>query len=170
VAGIAAVPVIDLEDAPPLAPQAWHGAEGSQSMQTSILVATTACGVFFLAALLTGTWKWRLMLASSDHLAPPYVDTAHRASLMYSFACLVLIHFLELSPLPEWANVVAASLPLAFFAIAIASYIQLGLVNETDNQFAERSFGNTIGITVLAVSEIGGFAVLFGAFLVSQSG
>ena len=121
-----------------------------------------------LTALLTGAWKWRAMLASSDHQAPHYVDTAHRASLLYSFACLVLIHFLEVSPLPEWINVVAVSLPLAFFAIAIAVYIQLGLADETDNQFEDRNFGTTTGTGLLAVSEIGGFAVLFGAFLASQ--
>lgn len=139
-------------------------------MQTSVLVTTTACGVFFLTALLTGAWKWRSMLASADHQAPHYVDTAHRASLLYSFACLVLIHFLELSPLAEWLNVVAAALPLAFFGIAIAVYIQLGLANETDNQFEERNFGTTIGTGLLAVSEVGGFTILFAAFLVSQFG
>ena len=38
------------------------------------------------------------MLSAPDHLAPHYVDTAHRAALLYSFACLVLVHFAELSP------------------------------------------------------------------------
>ena len=90
-------------------------------MKTSVLLATAACGVFFLTALLLGVWKWRAMLRAPDHLAPHYVDTAHRAALLYSFACLVLVHFAELSPFPEAVNVAAVGFPLLFFAAAIAS-------------------------------------------------
>lgn len=137
-------------------------------MTTSIALTTTACGTFFLTALLTGVWKWRAMLAAPDHLAPHYVDTAHRAALLYSFACLVLIHFLELSPLPEAVNVVAAAAPLLFFAAAIATYCVLGLRDETDNQFSERTFATTTATLMLAVAEIGGFTVLFAGFLATQ--
>lgn len=137
-------------------------------MTTSILLTTTACGTFFLTALLTGVWKWRAMLASPEHLAPHYVDTAHRAALLYSFACLVLIHFLELSPFPEPVNVAAAAAPLAFFALAIATYCVLGYRDETDNQFSERNFATTTGMVLLAAAEIGGFALLFGGFLATQ--
>src|SRR5262245_47818417 len=100
------------------------------------------------------------MLRASDHLAPHYVDTAHRAALLYSFACLVLIHFVELSPFPEAVNVAAVSFPLVFFAVAIATYVQLGWRDTTDNAFERRDFGTTTGVAMLAVSEIGGFAVL----------
>jgi hypothetical protein len=137
-------------------------------MTTSILLTTTACGTFFLTALLTGVWKWRAMLASPDHVAPHYVDTAHRAALLYSFACLVLIHFLELSPFPEAVNIAAAAAPLTFFAVAIASYCVLGYRDETDNQFSERNFATTTGMVLLAAAEIGGFALLFGGFLATQ--
>jgi hypothetical protein len=137
-------------------------------MKTSIALTTTACGTFFLTALLTGVWKWRAMLASPDHMAPHYVDTAHRAALLYSFACLVLIHFLDLSPLPEPVNVVAAAAPLFFFALAIATYCVLGFRDETDNQFSERTFATTTATLMLAVAEIGGFAVLFAGFLATQ--
>lgn len=139
-------------------------------MPPSIALTTTACGLFFLTALLTGVWKWRAMLAAPDHLAPHYVDTAHRAALLYSFACLVLIHFLELSPFPEAVNVPAAAFPLFFFAVAIATYVQLGYRDTTDNVFAQRSFGTTTGTALLAVSEIAGFTVLFAGFVVSQLG
>jgi hypothetical protein len=137
-------------------------------MQTSVFIATVACGAFFLTALLTGIWKWRAMLASPDHLAPHYVDTAHRAALLYSFSCLVLIHFLELSPLPEWVNVLAVSAPITFFAVAIGLYLQLGYANTTDNQFAFRNFNTTTGTALLAIAETSGFAVLFVAFLASR--
>ena len=139
-------------------------------MRTSVLVTTTACGVFFLTALLLGVWKWRAMLRASDHLAPHYVDTAHRAALLYSFACLVLIHFAELSPFGEAVNVAAVSFPLVFFAVAIATYIQLGWQDTTDNAFAQRNFSTTTGMVLLAVAEIGGFAVLLAGFVIAQLG
>jgi len=139
-------------------------------MKTSVLVATTACGIFFLTALLLGVWKWRAMLRAPDHLAPHYVDTAHRASLLYSFACLVLIHFAELSPFAEPVNVAAVSLPLFFFAVAIATYIHLGRLDTTDNAFEQRNFSTTTGMVLLAGAEIGGFAVLFAGFVLSQLG
>ena len=139
-------------------------------MKTSVLVATAACGVFFLTALLLGVWKWRAMLSAPDHLAPHYVDTAHRAALLYSFACLVLIHFAELSPFAEPVNVAAVSFPLVFFAVAIATYIQLGWRDTTDNTFEHRNASTTTGVGLLAVSEIGGFAVLLAGFVWSQLG
>ena len=131
-------------------------------------MTTAACGAFFMTALLSGIWKWRAMLSSPDHQAPHYVDTAHRAALLYSFACLVLVHFLELSPFPEPVNVLAAAAPLAFFAIAIATYLVLGYQDRTDNQFSERTFATTTGMVLLAVAEITGFAVLFAGFLATQ--
>ena len=137
-------------------------------MKTSILITTTACGAFFLTALLSGIWKWRAMLASPEHQAPHYVDIGHRAALLYSFACLVIIHFLELSPLPEAVNVAAAVAPLTFFAIAIATYLLLGYQDRTDNQFSERTFGTTTAMYFLAGAEVGGFGLLFVGFLVTQ--
>jgi hypothetical protein len=139
-------------------------------MKASVLVATAACGVFFLTALLLGVWKWRAMLRAHDHLAPHYVDTAHRAALLYSFACLVLVHFAELSPFAEPVNVAAVSFPLIFFAIAIATYIQLGWLDTTDNAFEQRNFSTTTAVALLAVSEIGGFAVLLAGFVLSHFG
>lgn len=139
-------------------------------MTPSVLIATAACGLFFLTALLLGVWKWRAMLSASDHLAPHYVDTAHRAALLYSFACLVLIHFVELSPFSEPVNIAAVSFPLVFFGIAIATYIQLGWRDTTDNAFERRDFSTTTGVLLLSVCEIGGFAVLLAGFVVSQLG
>jgi hypothetical protein len=138
-------------------------------MKASVFVATLACGVFFLTALLLGVWKWRAMLAAPDHLAPHYVDTAHRAALLYSFACLVLIHFAELSPFGEAVNVAAVAFPLFFFAVAIVTYIQLGWSDQTDNAFEQRSFATTTGVLLLAVAEIGGFAVLLAGFVIAQT-
>lgn len=131
-------------------------------------LTTIACGVYFLTALVTGVWKWRAMVTSPDHQAPFYVDTAHRASLLYSFACLVLLLFLASSPFSATVNLLAAAAPLAFFAIAIATYIVLGLQDRTDNQFATPSRTTHVAMVLLACAEIGGFAVLFVGYLIHR--
>jgi hypothetical protein len=52
-----------------------------------------AAGLIFILALSLGVWKYRQMAASADGLAHPYVDTAHRAALLYSFATLLIAAF-----------------------------------------------------------------------------
>ena len=128
-------------------------------------IALTASGTFFLTALLTGVWKYRHMLLDEGHVAPVYVDTAHRAALLYTFAALLLARLVEESPFSQVVNLWSIGGPLAFFAVAIASYIGLGLENRTDNQFRERNFNTTWGMAALIVAEIGGFGVLFAGFL-----
>ncbi|MFA5940920.1 MAG: hypothetical protein WC809_16315 [Sinimarinibacterium sp.] len=124
-----------------------------------------ATGLIFLTALLTGVWKWRRMLDSPTHLAPPYVDIAHRAALFYSFAGLLVWHFAGWSVWPEAVNLVGAVLLFAFFIIAIAAYIALGYRNQTDNQFKEHNFNTTTGTLALAIAEIIGFLILFSGTL-----
>ena len=67
-----------------------------------------AAGLIFFAALLLGVWKYRQMAASPDGLPHPYVDTAHRAALLYSFATLLLATFVELSGFSTAVNLIAA--------------------------------------------------------------
>lgn len=61
----------------------------------------------FLWALLLGIWKYRQMAGSEDGLAHPYVDTAHRAGLLYSFALLLVATFVELSGWSTAVNLIA---------------------------------------------------------------
>ena len=56
-----------------------------------------AAGLIFIGALLLGVWKYRQMAASPEGLAHPYIDVAHRAALLYSFASLLIATFVELS-------------------------------------------------------------------------
>lgn len=128
-------------------------------------LAVVGTGVFFLTALLTGIWKWRHMLSSVSHLAPPYVDIAHRTALFYSFAGLLVWQFAGWSVWPEAVNFVAAVLLFVFFATAIVTYVALGLANTTDNQFKERNFKTTTGMWLLIAGEVGGFLVLFSGTL-----
>ena len=83
------------------------------------IASILASGVFLLVGLLTGVWKYLQMKSSEDGQAHIYVDTAHRAALLYSFAALVLAQFVELSALSDNVNLAAAMAPLVYFAIAI---------------------------------------------------
>jgi hypothetical protein len=129
-----------------------------------------AAGLIFLGALLLGVWKYRQMTVSPDGLAHPYVDTAHRAALLYSFATLLLATFVELSGFSTSVNLVAACAVIAFFVAAIAGYIGQGLRGVTDNQFREGDGppGLDAFMWSLIVTELVGFGVLFAGFIDGQ--
>lgn len=131
--------------------------------------------LFFMIGLLTGTWKYWHIARSDEARAPVYVDIAHRAALFYAFAALLLSRFAALSRFSNQVNVTAALASLIFFALAIASYIVHGFLQDTDNQLKRP---HRLGKGVLAdsslklfmitliIAEVGGAAVLgIGALL-----
>jgi preprotein translocase subunit SecG len=127
-----------------------------------------AAGLIFLLSLVLGVWKYRQMASSETHLAHPYVDIAHRAALLYSFATLLLAVFVELSGWPTWVNLTASMVVVAFFVIAIVTYIGHGMKRDTTNQFENPDRGVHAGMLALIVAEIGGFAVLLTGFVAAQ--
>ena len=127
-----------------------------------------AAGLIFLLALALGVWKYRQMATSENHLAHPYVDIAHRAALLYSFATLLIAVFVELSGWPTWVNLTAAMVVVLFFVIAIVTYVSHGFKRDTTNQFEHPDRGVHAGMLALIVAEIGGFAVLFAGFVYAQ--
>ena len=129
-----------------------------------------AAGLLFLLALGLGVWKYRQMATTADHLAHPYVDIAHRASLLYSFATLLIAAFVELSSWPTWVNLTAAAVVVFFFLVAIGSYILHGARRDTTNQFEHPTTTLHIGMVALIVGEMGGFAVLLAGFVAGQFG
>jgi len=137
-------------------------------MNPAIKISLFASGLFLLSGLLTGVLKYRGIMTSPDHRAPVYIDIAHRASFLYSFAALVIARLLEYSPYPRWVQTWAAILPLAFFAITIIGYTAHGLRDRTDNIFSERNFTTTWYMYLLIMGEIGGFAVIFWGFIQTQ--
>ncbi|WP_394824900.1 hypothetical protein [Pendulispora albinea] len=137
-------------------------------MSSSVFFATMSSGVFLLVGLISGVWKFRAIMASAEHRAPTYVDIAHRASLMYSFAALVLGKLAESSALPEAVNVGAVAVPVFFFAVAIGTYIRLGFTRETDNQYERRTFTTTTGTWLLAIGELAGVVVLLVGFVLGR--
>lgn len=139
-------------------------------MDLASKLALAGGGLFFLAGLLTGVWKYLAISRSAQSQAPRYVSVAHQASLLYSFATLIFLQLLEFSPYPEAINVVAVAVPLFFFAAAVGTYVAHAILRDTDNQFATpyrmgrrlipaRLF--RLGVWLLIIGEVGGFAVLF---------
>lgn len=142
--------------------------------EPAVRLCVIAAGVFFLAGLLTGAWKYFHIARSPAATAPVYVDIAHRAALLYSFASLLLAVFAALSVWSSTVDLWAAALPLAFFAGAIVSYVVHGVLRDTDNQLLRphRLGRGTVHPAAIAgfmwalmAAEIGGFAVLFAGAL-----
>lgn len=132
-------------------------------------LALLSSGALLLVGMLTGSWKYRRMMASPTVQAPVYVDIAHRASLMYSFAALVLWALAQRSVFSNAVNLAAVAANLIFYVAAIAAYVLHGLLQDTDNQLrrphrlgsGELSPGLMRAFMgALMVAEIGGAGVL----------
>jgi hypothetical protein len=126
-----------------------------------------AAGLMFLLALVLGVWKYREIVASEDYKAHPYVDIAHRAALLYSFALLLIAGFVQFSGWSSLVNLIAAGAMALHFFGAVGGYILHGWRRDTDNQF--RDIPDTHKMMVsLIVAEIGGWLVLIAGFLDGQ--
>ncbi len=138
------------------------------ALPPDVRITLLCSGLIFLLALVLGVWKYRQVLASEEHRAHPYVDIAHRAALLYSFATLLVAVFVWLSAWPMWVNLTAAMILVFFFVAAILGYIAHGLKQDTDNQFAHPDRALRLGMLALVVGEVGGFAVLLAGFIAGQ--
>ncbi|MGI8846415.1 MAG: hypothetical protein ACR2HC_09640 [Thermoleophilaceae bacterium] len=128
-----------------------------------------AAGLMFLVALLLGVVKYRQMVASPEGRAHPYIDTAHRAALLYSFAILLVATFVELSGFSEAVDLVAAAALVVYFFAAVIGYTAHGLLRDTDNQFRDGGIpGIHAFMWTLIVAEIGGWIVLLAGFVYGQ--
>ncbi|WP_028081044.1 hypothetical protein [Solimonas soli] len=143
-------------------------------LRPAAALALVGAGLFFTAGLVTGVWKYAHIARRGDAQAPVYVDIAHRAALLYSFAALLLVQFAQLSAWRETTNLWATALPLAFFAVAILGYALHGWLDDTDNQFRRPQRVGRIALPkhalllfmlLLVIAEIGGFLVLFAGLL-----
>lgn len=132
-------------------------------------VTLLVTGLIFLSALLLGAWKYHGIRTSAEGAAHIYVDIAHRAALLYSFAGILLAVFTELSAWPTIVNLTADLVILAFFVGAIASYVLHGMRRDTTNQFrGQIPAALRLSMYGLMAGEILGFLVLFSGFLVGQ--
>ena len=127
-----------------------------------------AAGAMFLWALGLGIIKYRQMATSENNLAHPYIDTAHRAALLYSFATVLVATFVELSSWSTLVNLLAAGALVFFFAAAVVGYMIHGLRRDTDNQFRDPVPGTHGFMYALILAEMVGFGVLLAGFADAQ--
>lgn len=137
-------------------------------MTIAVKMSLACSGLFLLLGMLLGVVKYQKMMTSETHQAPVYIDIAHRASLLYSFAALVIAELLPYSPYTTTAQIWMAGIPLFCFAVIVARYVQLGFENKADNQFHERTFSTTWGMYLLIIGQIGGFAAILWGFFQTQ--
>ncbi|HEV2799706.1 MAG TPA: hypothetical protein VGW12_04370 [Pyrinomonadaceae bacterium] len=137
-------------------------------MSLAVKISLAASGIYLLTGMLLGIVKYRRIMSSTEHRAPVYVDIAHRAAFMYSFAALVMAELLRYSPYSERVQLGATGLVLLFFTLTIAGYITHGLRDDTDNIFAERNLTTTWFMYLLIAAEVGGLSVILWGFLSTQ--
>jgi hypothetical protein len=137
-------------------------------MTPAIKIALFCSGLFLLSGMVTGVWKYARIMSSESRQAPVYVDIAHRASFLYSFACLVIAKLMEFSPFSQFWQVVIVVIPLVYFILSVVAYIKEGILNRTDNIFKEKSTFVTWFMYTLIAAEIGGFGLIFGGFVYTQ--
>jgi hypothetical protein len=140
----------------------------SGALRIDVRITLLAAGLTFLLALVLGVWKYRQVLRADDHRAHPYVDIAHRAALLYSFATLLVAVFVQLSAWPAWVNLTAAMIVVFFFVGATVGYISHGLRRDTVNEFESPDRALKVAMVALIAGEIGGFGVIFARFVVGQ--
>ncbi|GAA11512.1 hypothetical protein [Gordonia alkanivorans] len=133
---------------------------------TDTIAVVIASGLILVWGLALGVWKYHGIRTSPEHAAHIYVDIAHRAALMYSFATLVLAALVELSAFGVVVNLVAAAVPIVFFVAAIAAYCIRGALRDTTNQFEKPMPGTYLFMLALIVGEIGGVLVLLAGVVV----
>ena len=137
-------------------------------MSLPIKISLLASGLFLLAGMLIGIVKHQKMLGNPEGTAPAYVDIAHRAAFLYSFAMLVIAKLLEYSPYSKTVQLVATGSVLTFLSITIVGYFATGVMNKTDNLFRQRDFRTTWYVYALTIGEISGLAVIVWGFISTQ--
>ena len=135
-------------------------------------IALCASGTFFMAGLLTGYWKYQCMKKHPKAEAPFYVNTAHRAALMYAFAAQLLAVFASLSVFSDRINSFAVGAPILFFGISILHYVHLGLTTGSNNSLRDSTNPRKdyLILNVLSAAEIGGVGVILTGFVLRVAG
>jgi hypothetical protein len=131
-------------------------------------VVLTLDAAMFLCAQLLGVWKYREIATSDAHAAHLYIDIAHRAALLYSFALLMIATFVELSGFSELVNLLAACAMALYFFLSVAGYALRGYRKDTDNQFRDAARSLHAYMLSLIVVEIGAWLVLVAGFADKQ--
>lgn len=100
-----------------------------------VKLAVLFSGIFLWVGMFTGVWKYLQICKSEQAKAHIYIDIAHRSSLLYAPASLILAVLAYLSMWSELINFWSVVANLIFFSLSIAAYILHGLLKDTNNQF-----------------------------------
>ncbi|RKG30885.1 hypothetical protein D7V21_15130 [Acinetobacter guerrae] len=132
-------------------------------------------GIFLWVGMLTGVWKYYQIRQSQQSRAHYYVDIAHRSSLLYAPASLILAVLAYFSVWSAFINLICVILNLIFFSFSIGSYILHGFLKDTSNQFqTPHKLGRrilptwmmTLAMLALIVIEVGAtFVLLLGSII-----
>lgn len=135
----------------------------------AVALGILGAGVFLVVGLLTGIWKYVAIMQSDKARAPYYVDIAHRASLLYASAALILAGLAYFSVWSDSVNWLAVMANIVYFALAIGTYVIHGALKDTDNQLRSPHrlgpmtlprFLIQLFMWSLIVAEVGGTVVL----------
>ncbi len=137
------------------------------ALPEALYTALFFSAVYFAAALLTGIWKWRAMLAAPDGMAHSYVDIAHHAALHYGpFILLagVLASFWPFeASLPAWVLIAAMG---GTMVLSLSRYISLGLRGTITNQLHKPTGSARIGLAFFFFgSALPGLLIALGALM-----
>jgi peptidoglycan/LPS O-acetylase OafA/YrhL len=143
-------------------------------LSAAVALAILSSGIFLLIGLLTGIWKYLAIMSSEKSRAPYYVDIAHRASLLYASASLILAALAYFSIWSAVVNFWAVLLNVIYFALAIGTYVIHGALKDTDNQLRRPHRLGKMSLPTLMIqgfmwsliiAEVGGTVLLLaGAF------
>ena len=103
----------------------------TQATELSIIFS----GIFLWVGMLTGVWKYYQIRKTELARAHYYVDIAHRSSLLYAAASLILAALSYFTSLSDSLSLFCVVANLFFFSMSILVYIIHGMLKDTTNQF-----------------------------------
>ena len=136
---------------------------------SAVKLAIFSSGVFLWIGMLTGVWKYVQISRSEQARAHYYVDIAHRSSLLYAPATLILAVLAHFAIWSAQTKLILVVLSVAFFAFSIVSYMLHGWLKDTTNQFRQPHQLGSIQLStwlirifmlLLIIAEIGSTSML----------
>jgi hypothetical protein len=137
-------------------------------MLLAVKISLLFSGLFLLVGMLTGVWKYASIMRSPEKRAPVYVDIAHRNSLLFSFAAIVIAKLIEFSPFGEIWQLSIVGVLMFFFVLTSTNQIMQGFLNRTENIFLEPDRFRSLFMYALIVGEVGSVTLLLGGFVYTQ--
>ncbi|RLZ07643.1 hypothetical protein EAH57_11995 [Acinetobacter sp. 2JN-4] len=138
-------------------------------LSSATQIAIVFSGIFLWVGMLTGVWKYYQIRKTEQARAHYYVDIAHRSSLLYAAASLILAVLSYFTVLSETIALFCVIANLFFFAMSILTYIIHGFLKDTTNQFKQPhqlgrwtlpAWSMSLIMLSLIVVELGATAVL----------